>query len=90
MSSLIYYIGISLRYEPSSGHSWSSPTQIEVSFVNTNYNPCSSIIPNMADVWELHRSTIHRLYVLEDKSLADVMRHVKENHGFQRGYVPNA
>jgi hypothetical protein len=30
------------------------------------------------------------LYVLEDKNLADVMRHVKENHGFQRGYVPNA
>lgn len=45
---------------------------------------------NMADEWELHRSTIYRLYVLENKSLSDVMRYVKENRGFQKGYVPNA
>lgn len=44
----------------------------------------------MADVWEQHRSTIYRLFVLEDKSLDDVMRHMKEDRGFERGYVPNA
>jgi hypothetical protein len=44
----------------------------------------------MADEWDRHRSTIYRLYVLEDKGLAEVMRQLKENHGFQRGYVTNA
>ena len=58
-------------------------------FINIKYSRCSSVVPNMADVWEQHRSTIYRLFVLEDKSLDDVMRHMKEDRGFERGYVPN-
>lgn len=67
----------------------SSPNKIRVLSVNIRYNLSQATIPNMADEWDRHRSTIYRLYVLEDKSLAEVMRHLKENHGFQRGYVPN-
>ena len=58
--------------------------------INIKYSLCSSVVSDMADVWEQHRSTIYRLFVLEDKSLDDVMRHMKEDCGFERGYVPNA
>jgi len=39
--------------------------------------------------WEMHKSTIRRIYLIEDKSLQDLRTEMAEKHGFCKTYVPN-
>lgn len=37
--------------------------------------------------WEAQRANIHRLYIVEDLSLGDVMKAMEDNHDFRASYV---
>ncbi|KAI1498130.1 hypothetical protein F5X99DRAFT_394651 [Biscogniauxia marginata] len=43
-----------------------------------------ALLRNMADMWEQHKDTIHRLYIAEGLSLDTVIRRMAESHGFNR------
>ena len=41
-------------------------------------------------VWESHRTEIHHHYLLEDKSLGDLVSYMKEKNNFHATWVPNS
>ena len=41
-------------------------------------------------VWESYRTEIHNYYLVEDKSLTDLISYMKETHNFHATWVPNA
>ena len=40
-------------------------------------------------VWESYRTEIRNYYLLEDKSLADLISYMREKHNFHATWVPN-
>ena len=41
-------------------------------------------------MWELHRTEVHTHYILEDKSLSDVIKYMKEKHNFHATWASNS